>query len=149
MAASMRPWIEASVQRELAAALKWLNSDYRPGKEIQNGIYSCSADKLKVQLKGKQVQVIHVGHNFSEHTGPLVLICYSQFNGQRKSPFDVVLSDSQAHIRATFDRNSTDAFEKKYGKPFTQGIIGGIIVMTRCFLVFATFFSKLRQKLTV
>lgn len=61
MSASMRPWIETEATRELTAATKWLESDYRPGQVLQKDRYKFEQDKLMVQFpKWKQVQVIEV-----------------------------------------------------------------------------------------
>lgn len=63
MSSSIRECIVPLAQAELTAALGWLELEYHPGMDIQEGSYTYKSDTLSIHIESpKMVQIIDVGH---------------------------------------------------------------------------------------
>lgn len=61
-----------------------------------------------------------------------------QFNGRRRHPFDVTVSDGNTKIRATFSEECTREFSRRHDRKFADRTEGGIICVEVYKLVRAT-----------
>jgi hypothetical protein len=117
MSARMRNWIGPLVERVLAA--KSPNSD-------------AESDKLILHLtEDNSIQINEVRHSLLFYQG---LSDCKQFISHFPE-CAVWVSDSFTRLRAVFTKKATDAFQKKYKRPFRKGTLGAVIGITDYFLV--------------